>query len=211
MNSSRFYWPMIALLLAAIRAVHSRSHQQEVLPRQPLASFPMVFAGWHGVNVPLEQRIVRALGVDDYLSRTYQGSDPESVHLYIAYYAKQGAATTIHSPKNCLPGAGWQPISASVLSVTMPDGTSRVANVYLIEKGPDRNLVLYWYQLHGRIIASEYWSKLYTALDATYLHRTDEALIRIITPIGNNESAARARATGFATAVLVELEKIITT
>jgi EpsI family protein len=201
---------MIALLMVAIVAVHMPSNQLEVFPRQPLEHFPIAFAGWQGFNVPLEPRIVRALGVDDYLSRIYQGNDPESVDLYIAYYARQRIGITIHSPKNCLPGAGWQPISASFVSVTLPDGSSRLVNAYLVEKGSERNLVLYWYQLHGRIVASEYWSKLYTVLDATYLHRTDEALVRIVTRSGDNESEARSRATAFASAALMELQKTTT-
>jgi len=207
MTSSRFYWPMIALLMVAVVAVHMPSNQLEIFPSPPLERFPIAFSGWQGFNVPLEPRVVRALGADDYLSRIYQGNDPESVDLYIAYYAKQRIGITIHSPKNCLPGGGWQPISASLISVTLPDGSSRPVNAYLVEKGSERNLVLYWYQLHGRIVASEYWSKLYTVLDATYLRRTDEALVRIVTRSGNNESEARSRATAFATAALRELEK----
>jgi EpsI family protein len=210
MTSSPHYWPMIALLVVAIVAVYAPSSQIEVFPKQPLERFPIAFAGWKGFDVPLEPRIVRALGADDYLSRIYLGNDPESVDLYIAYYARQRIGITIHSPKNCLPGGGWQPISASLISVSMPDGSRRLVNAYLVEKGPERDLVLYWYQLHGRIVASEYWSKLYTVLDAAYLRRTDEALVRIVTRSGNNESEARSRATAFASAALAELQNITT-
>src|SRR5215472_13289988 len=131
MTSSRLYWPMVALLIVAIATVYSRSNQQEVWPKQPLERFPMTFAGWHGVSVPLEPKVVRALGVNDYLSRVYQGNDSESVDLYIAYYATQSTGTTIHSPKNCLPSGGWQPISAGLVAVALPDGSSRLVNAYL--------------------------------------------------------------------------------
>ena len=73
----------------------------------------------------------------------------------------------------------------------------------VITKGLDRALVLYWYQSHRRVVASEYWGKVYTVLDSVRYHRTDAAMVRIIVPIpdGDDGRAAEEQATTFAQAL----------
>jgi EpsI family protein len=99
---------------------------------------------------------------------------------------------------NCLPGAGWEPLSRSSIKipVTVREGTTTEidANRYVIQKGLDRQVVLYWYQSHGRAVASEYWSKFYLIRDAVRLNRTDAALVRVIVPIQANREGAEADA-----------------
>ena len=41
------------------------------------------------------------------LSRAY-GKDSKELDLFIAFYAQQRAGESMHSPKHCLPGAGWE-------------------------------------------------------------------------------------------------------
>jgi EpsI family protein len=207
MTASVRYWVIVAVLLAATAGLHSLSHGEDILLTKSLASVPEVLDSWHAVDAPLEPRIVKALGVDDYLSRVYHNSS-EELGLYIGYYKSQRTGVTIHSPKNCLPGAGWEPIKSEYVEVPLADGRRVVLNQYVIEKGLEKRLVLYWYQSHGRIIANEYRGKLYLVVDAIRLNRTDSALVRITTPVQHDENEARARAVLFAQLILPELQKL---
>jgi len=91
----------------------------------------------------------------------------------------------------------------------LPDGKQAAVNMYLIEKGLDQELGLYWYQSHGRIVSSEYWAKIYMVLDGLRLNRTDSALVRVVTPADDGESAARRRAIAFAEQVAGPLYKLL--
>jgi EpsI family protein len=199
---------MAAVLLAATASLHLLSHGESVPLAKSLASVPVVLGDWRAFDVPLEPRIVKALGVDDYLSRLYQDGTGE-LGLYIGYYKSQRTGVTIHSPKNCLPGAGWRPITSGYLDLPFRDGQRVTVNRYIIEKGLERRLVLYWYQAHGRIIANEYRGKFYMVVDAIRLNRTDSALVRITTPIQPDENQARERAAAFAQQVLYKLDGLL--
>lgn len=153
--------------------------------RTTFDSFPMAIGGWQAtVDPPMEEDILKVLGVDDYLSRIYYRPGA-AVGLYMGYYGSQRQGDTIHSPLNCLPGAGWEPVKEGRLTIANADGAGRdiTVNRYIVQKGLDRQLVLYWYQSHGRVVASEYWSKAYLINDAIRLNRTDGSLVRVIAPI----------------------------
>ena len=110
-----------------------------------------------------------------------------AVGLYVGYYGSQQQGDSIHSPLNCLPGSGWEPVSKGALTVTA-GGRPITVNRYVIRKGVDRVLVLYWYQSHGRVVADEYASRAYMVWDAMRTHRTDAALVRVIVPIIEGEA-----------------------
>src|SRR5579862_1693622 len=196
-------------LLASLALVHG-VRQGELVPlHQPLGRLPMTMNRWQGRNDPFEGRIVTALGVSDYLNRAYTDGGGQRVDLYIGYYQSQRTGETIHSPKNCLPGAGWEPVRAGSLTIPMISAPSIIVNEYLIEKGPAQYLVLYWYQAHGRVIASEYSGKAWLVLDAITRNRTDEALVRILASTINGEGRARADAVLFVQELYPRLNKFI--
>jgi EpsI family protein len=179
----------------------ARAERSEPVPiRAPLSGFPMQMPGWRGIQEPpFEPNILRILGVDDYLTRAYFASARAGVGLYIGYYKSQRQGDTMHSPLNCLPGSGWEPLSQGVTTVQVPRAEGMppqdiTINRYVVQKGLERQMVLYWYQAHGRIVASEYWSKFYLIRDAVRLNRTDGALVRVISPILGESSADEARA-----------------
>jgi EpsI family protein len=165
--------------------------------------------GWLGQDNPLEARIVTALGVSDYVNRAYVSGEGQPVGLYVGYYQSQRTGETIHSPKNCLPGAGWEPIRAGRLTVPFAAVPAITVNEYLVEKGPAQYLVLYWYQAHGRVIASEYSGKAWLVFDAITRNRTDGALVRVLTSTRNGENQARTRAVQFVQALYPRLGKFI--
>jgi EpsI family protein len=108
-----------------------------------------------------------------------------------------------------LPGSCWQPVSAEHINIALPNGETAPVNLYIIEKGLERQLVLYWYQSHGRIIASEYWAKYYMVRDAIRINRTDSALVRIAIPFKQDRQVAQQLATSFAQQMLTPLESFI--
>jgi EpsI family protein len=181
---------LVTLLCGAVAVVRA-NHPEQAPPRVSFAQFPSQLGGWSGrQQPPLEDRILAILGVDDYLDRIYYGPDRSVASLYIGYYKSQRQGDSIHSPQNCLPGAGWEPTEKGLLTITTAavGGLASISvNRYVIQKGVDRQLVLYWYQSHGRVVASEYWSKFFLIRDAVRLNRTDAALVRVIIPIANNE------------------------
>ena len=177
--------------------------------RQPFDQLPISMDGWQGQNDSLEERIITALGVSDYVNRAYINGRSQRVDLYVGYYQSQRAGETIHSPKNCLPGAGWEPVRAGRLAISMAAGPPIVVNEYLVEKGPAQYLVLYWYQAHGRVIASEYSGKAWLVYDAITRNRTDEALVRVLTSTKNGEDQARARVVQFVQALYPRLSTFI--
>lgn len=191
----------IVLFVAFVVAsgVIARAERTERIPtRQPFSGFPMMVGEWRGrQDPPLSQEILQVLGADDYLARTYF-TEREGAGLFIGYWETQKRGDTVHSPLNCIPGAGWQPVSNRALRVAVPGpaGTRREIEVnrYVIEKGLDRQMVLYWYQSHDRVIASEYWGKFYLVADAVRLSRSDTAMVRVITPVAEPTAQAEAAA-----------------
>jgi EpsI family protein len=176
---------------------------------RPLQTLPLEIGNWHGFDQPLTDQITAAAGVDSYVSRFYLRPGGDNIGLYVGYYKSQRTGETIHSPKNCLPGEGWQPLQASEIMLRTPDGRAFPVNLYVVEKEREKLLVLYWYQSHGRIISSEYWAKVYMVADAIRLNRTDSALVRITTNLGRDEDKARRLAESFAERLIPNLDQII--
>ena len=175
----------LLMVVATVFLANARESEGPV-SRESFASFPMTIGPWKSVvDPPLDADVLKVLGVDDYLSRAYYRSDEEAVGLYMGYYASQRQGDTIHSPANCLPGAGWEPVSEGRLQISDVDGAGRniVVNRYVIQKGLDRSLVLYWYQGRGRVVANEYWSRAFLIRDAMVSNRTDGSLVRIFVPV----------------------------
>lgn len=189
---------VLGVLAAAMVSVARANRAEEVPIRISLSLFPMQLGEWQGVQrPPFTERVLEVLGLNDYLTRYYYNQNREAVDLYIGYWQSQQQGGAIHSPQNCLPGSGWEPVSQGIL--TFPDPRTPGApplnvNRYMIRKGADRQLVLYWYQSRGRIVGSEYWSKIYLVLDAARYNRTDAALVRLVVPLANGSAEAEARA-----------------
>jgi len=179
---------LLSVLIACAGVVGARGPgTEQPVSRSSLTRFPRTLGSWTAAgDVPLEDEIVRVLGVDDYVSRTYVDASGEPANLYVGYYASQRQGDTIHSPQNCLPGAGWQPVESARTSLAV-EGATLPVNRYVIEKGPERQVVLYWYQGRGRVVANQYANKLWLMVDAARLRRTNGSLVRIIAP---RESAA---------------------
>ncbi len=204
---------VLSMCLMLSAGLIARASKSEQIPlRAPLSQLPYSIAEYRGARAAdLESEIVDVLGVDEYVNRIYRtASLPLPIGLYVGYYGSQREGDTMHSPMNCLPGAGWQPIQSGRTTVTV-GGQPREINRYIVEKSGDRMLVLYWYQGHGRVVASEYWGKIYTVIDALRMNRTDAALVRVVVPIRYSEKAAEETAerlgVGFVSSLMPLLER----
>ena len=196
-----------AFCLATSAYLYSADRAPIVPLRESLDGFPSSIGAWRLARVePIEERIEQILGVDEYVNRVYTDRRRGGVSLYIGYYGSQRHGDSIHSPMNCMPGAGWQPISRSVLPIEtsdVPGGAARTIEVnrFVIEKGLDRQVAIYWYQSHGRVIADEYVGRALMVWDAMRLNRTDGALVRVVAPVleegAAGETAADATAVSF--------------
>ena len=205
------YWTMIAVLLAATAGLGFLSHGEATPPVRPLSEFPKDIGDYKTVSeIPFDQDTMQILGVTDYVNRVYFSPAQGDLGFYLGYFRTQRTGATIHSPKNCLPGAGWQPTVSETYQLSLNDGRKVPVNLYVIRKGLEQQIVLYWYQSHGRIVASEYWGKFYMVYDALRLNRTDAALVRIVVPVRNGGmDAARNQAIAFAEQVATDVEQVI--
>jgi EpsI family protein len=187
----------IVILLAAAGLNHYFSKPDVSLPRKSLAEFPRTLGDWTLVSdQEMDKQSLEILKVDDYFMRNYRNSRGETIGLYIGYFGLQDVRKGIHSPRQCLPGAGWSPVNIAIYQMTAPGHHPETApvNRFLMGKGLERQLYLFWYHGRGRIYASEYWNKIYLIWDGLTKKRTDGALVRVNHPItGNTEDALKTQ------------------
>ena len=212
LSLARFLPVALILIITAI-FLQARSRGEVFPPRLPLASFPRQIAGLDGTDIEVPKESLEVLHPTDYLLRAYSNEQVSGipVDLFIAYFASQRTGEAIHSPKNCLPGAGWAPVQSARIQLSFPGHAPFPVTRYVIAKGDSRRLVLYWYWAHDRGIASEYWAKYYLVADSMRMNRSDGSLVRIGTPLLREESvdAAQLRLMPFTSSVLPLLNNYI--
>lgn len=179
-----------ALMILTFLAVQYFGHFTDVTPLKPLSGFPKNIGPWTGSKGRFDQRIYDVLGVDDSFLCNYRDHDGRQIQLYIGYYKSQREGDLIHSPKNCMPGAGWNIIHTSLVDLNIPRRNPHKVKVIklLMQKGKERQVVLYWFQSRGRIISSEYRQKIYLVWDAILKHRTDGSFVRLLAPVAQNQA-----------------------
>jgi EpsI family protein len=193
------YLPLIILALGAA-ALLRIGGQADTPLRGSLDSIPHELAGFSGRDQTVSKEEQRVAGMDEYIMRAYR-RDSSFFSLYVGYYQAQGQGKSIHSPKNCLPGAGWEPLENTTRTVIVGNHTLTV-NRYLLEKGSNRAVVYYWYQGRGRVSWNEYAVKWELLRDKALHGRSEEALVRIVIPI---DRAAPESADALATEVAQDL------
>ncbi len=178
------------VLLVQIAGFWAVSRRELVPLARPLSDFPRQIGTWRMVQEGVvDPEITEVLKADDILTRTYAGPSG-GANLFIAYFKSQRSGQMPHSPKNCLPGSGWMPSESEIIPVQVPGMSAPIlVNRYVVAKGDDKSVVLYWYQAHNRVIASEYRARFYLVADAIRYNRTDTALVRVVVPVRNRDSA----------------------
>ncbi len=194
---------LVAVLLAGTGLFqHMRTREIVAPQRASLASFPLQLGEWAGTDIPIPPQTLNTLDRGEFLLRDYQDQNKKGpgVYLYLAYFPNQRAGRRRHLPEDCLAGSGWSTVESSATTLSLPGYKPFLANRYLITKGPDRQLVLFWFWERGRGVATENWADFYLIFDSLRLNRNDDALIRINTPLqaGEEPDAGQRRLLAFA-------------
>jgi EpsI family protein len=192
MNSllrSKFLYGLTLVVVVQATLFYTASHGENTPLPAPLTTFPAVLGHFHeiqeGVIDPDTREVLKA---DDLMSRVYADGASRQ-ELFIAYFKTQRQGQSPHSPKNCLPGSGWQTVSEETGRVDVPvAGGSIHINQYVVSKGDAQSVVYYWYQSQGRVIADEFAAKFYLVSDSIRHHRSDTALVRVVVPIAQNQT-----------------------
>jgi EpsI family protein len=206
---SKYLRVLTVALVAQAVLFYSASHGDSRPLRQPLKQFPKTLPGWKAIGDPVVPKgDLDVLKADDVLSRLYVRSavpdlsqlSPESklhlaqtaANLFLEYFSTQQQGQSPHSPKNCLPGAGWEESESADITLSIPEIAAPITiNKYVVSMGEQKDVVLYWYQSHGRVVAHEFAAKYYLVTDSMRYHRSDTAMIRVIVPVrGDNVAAA---------------------
>lgn len=196
-NQRQLPKPLIAclgLIASAAVIISLIGGREEIKPeREFFSSFPREIGEWKGTPNTLEDTVLETLDLTDYLLINFVNDKEVPVNFYVAYYESQRKGSSPHSPTVCLPGGGWQITSLTRqnyagVGATKPFEFNRV----IISKGKYRQLVYYWFEERGRVMADEYAVKWQLFLDAMFMNRTDGALVRITTPILEGEDEQNA-------------------
>lgn len=205
-----------AILLAGVLLISGVREQHVVPPLAPMRQLPSTFASLpsRSISVPEEER--RIAGMSDYVMREFLEDSTPKFSVYVGYYDRQVQGKTIHSPKNCLPGAGWEILSTERIGAPGASPAAGTVNRVLLANKGVRALVYYWYQGRGRVEANEFTVKWNLLRDAAMHGRTEEALVRIVVPISGASAATSANdptiaaADSLARAVAAELLPAVT-
>ena len=173
-------YPMFAVALLAAVVTFYVDSKPEFIPERPkLVLFPEKIDNWTGRSYAGSLEQMEALGADDHLFADYRQEDDKLVDLYIAYFDRQSDDKNPHSPKACLPGTGWDIVSIDQVEKQIGSDRTIPINRMIIQKGEHKQMLYYWFNLHGRKIADEYQMKAYMLRDRLLLNRSDGAIVRL--------------------------------
>ena len=177
------------LMLLTMLFLNYLSHSEDIHLNKSFSTFPKQIGEWVGKEERFDEKVYDILGVDDSYLSSYRRSDGRQVQFYIGFYQSQRQGDLIHSPKHCMPGAGWNIIKSHIEELIIPNtNPGKIKTIKLIlQKGAQKQVVLYWFQSRGRIIDSEYMQKIYLVIDSIVRHRTDGSFVRLITPVSNDD------------------------
>ncbi len=185
--------PLIAailLLMGSGVVAQFLDQRTENLPEhRSFVNYPLQLGDWVGKHEKLDAPVIEKLGMTDYLLANYHNDEGTFVNFYVAYYQSQRKGVSPHSPRVCIPGGGWE-----IAEFERTEANNHPVNRVLIKKGNQRQLVYYWFQGHGRIIANEYINKWYLFVDSVFKNRTDGALVRYTIAVGQHEDIKVAEA-----------------
>jgi EpsI family protein len=206
----RAWIPATVLAGGALLVLLATTRQRAMPLTAPLTTLPAALGDYRGRDQTLTDEERRVVGMSSYLMRSFSRDSVPAFSVYVGYYEQQVQGKTIHSPKNCLPGAGWEPLSAGRETIATAAGPA-VVNRYLLVNSGRRALVYYWYQGRGRVEADEYRVKLQLLRDSALRGRTEEALVRVVVPVNGDERDATALATWVAGQLLPAVGRVLPT
>ncbi len=197
------------VLIAATFVISRNVNFRENVPiKKTFSEFPLSVGAWQGTRQSMEQQFIDVLHFSEYIMVSYRNPKGQDIDFYVAYYESQRKEGTTHSPESCIPGSGWTFEQSGMAKIPAGNNQTMEVNRAFMEKSDSRQLMYFWFPQRGRILTSLIQVKLYSFWDALILHRTDGALVRIITPIYATEKTedAEARIQGFTREIAPVLE-----
>lgn len=192
MRDRRALTPAIVLGVGCLMLLSVQAQRSMAL-QAPLSMIPDPVPGYTHNDVVIAEDEARVAGMTSYVNRVFKDGDREVYGLYVGFYDSQSQGKTVHSPKNCLPGGGWEAMESGTRTIATPVGPAEV-NRYVISDQRNTAIVYYWYQGRGRVAHNEYLVKWDLLRDAALQRRTDEALVRLVIPVTERMSPAEADA-----------------
>jgi len=203
---------LVTVFLIVQTAVLYSSIRPEFIPSsRPLSDAPHQLGSWNMTGEGfVDKETLDVLKADDTLTRVYKSPAGAEATLFVAGFRTQRNGKAPHSPKNCLPGAGYTQLSSENYPIDVGLAAPIVVNRYVVVHGESREMVLYWYQSRDRVVADEFKAKFWVVADAMRLNRTDTALVRVVVPISNNdEDAATKIGTDFVRSFFTTLKQYL--
>jgi EpsI family protein len=195
----------VILVAGAAFVMHTRG--QSAMPLvAPLNTILDTIPGYRTKDQVISDDERRVAGMTNYVARAYSKDSAVAFTTLVSYYERQTQGKTIHSPRNCLPGAGWEVLTPGTKSV-MAEGGPHVVNHFVLKNGPVTAITYYWYQGRGRVVANEYQVKWNLLRDAALAGHTEEALVRVVVYLPRNSSgeASVAEADSLGSAIAGQL------
>lgn len=200
-----------AILISQALLFYGMSRAEANPESRPLNDLSEQLGSWRmSKQGVIDEETREVLKADELLNRGYVNMALRvEANLFVAYFKTQRTGQTPHSPKNCLPGNGWTETLSDTINVTVPGRAEPIeVNRYLVSKGENKSIVVYWYQSRDRVVASEYRARFYTAADAIRFNRTDTALVRVVVPVvDGDDKRATAAAVDFVKDFFVPLRQ----
>jgi len=179
---------LIVYLLLILAGLYINMHSDVEVPlNRPFEDFPMEYKGWHMISESqFSDDVLNVLRPTDYMLREYVGTEGVLVSLYIGYHGGGKDSGVIHSPKNCLPGSGWYSLSDE--KMTVRSGLKEIDLVKAVyQKGIDKELFLYWYEVGGKSVSNEVALKFTEITNSITYRRRDSAFIRVSVDVESDE------------------------
>ncbi|MCY7348750.1 MAG: EpsI family protein [Pyrinomonadaceae bacterium] len=210
-TKNQIYALLAALLIGGIFINWFNQRGETAIARKPLSEMPAQLGDWRqkGGEIRFDAATESVLRTSDYTMREYVTPNNRLANFYIGYYASQRTGATYHSPQNCLPGAGWVMKEPEYVEIKTASGKVFTANKFIIENGVYNEVLIYWYQGRGRATASEYADKLNTVQDSVLRRRSDGAMVRVMTSVGNSEADATRAAIDLAAQAADQLAEFV--
>lgn len=184
---------VIVYLLLGLTALFMSTHENVAVPvSQPLTGIPTQLDGWNMTGQSrFSSNVLANLKPSDYLYRTYKDLAGNKAAIYLGYHNGGPDSGPIHSPKHCLPGSGW--FELSQVQRTIQTANTEVPVVEAVyQKGDQKEMFLYFFQVQGKILTDEYSLKLAEIVNSIFYKRRDSAFIRIsVTFQGEASEAAK--------------------
>lgn len=182
---------LIVFLLLILAGLFINLHSDVEVPlNRPFKEFPLEHKDWHMVSESkFSENVLEVLRPTDYLLRKYIGASDIPVSLYIGYHSGGKDSGPIHSPKNCLPGSGWYLVSEDTMTVWIDKKKLEIVKA-VYQKGMDKELFLYWYEVGGKSVSNEFALKFAEITNSISSRRRDSAFIRVSIDIESYEDLA---------------------